>query len=97
MLNKIAIAFLAIGLTVTSAHADWNRRYENHNHYYNRGGNDNWTAPLIGGLIIGGMLGAMSEQQQYQQQYYNQYEPICRDVVIGYDLWNRPVFRRICQ
>jgi len=95
MLNKIAIATLAIGLTVTSAHAEYYRRYENH-HYYNHGGGGNWVAPLVGGLIIGGMLGAISEQQQ-QQQYYNQYQPICRDVVVGYDLWNRPVFQRVCQ
>jgi hypothetical protein len=97
MLNKIAIAALVIGLTSTSALADWNRRYENHNHYYNHGGGGDWAAPLIGGLIIGGMLGAMSEQQQYQQQYYQQYQPICRTIVVGYDMWNRPVFQRVCQ
>jgi hypothetical protein len=91
MLNKITIAISAIGLTITSAHADWNRRYENHNHYYNRGGD--WVAPLIGGMIIGGMIGALSEQQQYNQQYY----PVCRTIVIGYDVWNRPVFQRVCQ
>ena len=60
--------------------------------------NNDWVAPLIGGVIIGGVLNQMNNQPHYQQNYYyNQpqyypqpqyYQPqvYCRNVPV-YDAW----------
>lgn len=40
-------------------------------HHYNHGGGNDWAAPLIGGLIIGGMLGSMNQNRYYEVPQYH--------------------------
>jgi hypothetical protein len=68
-----------------------------------------WVAPLIGGMIIGGVLNEMAQPHRYYQpRYYDNpsygypqpmyyRRPICRDVFVGYDSWDRPVIERVCE
>jgi hypothetical protein len=74
-MKKTLIALAATIALTTTAQADgWGYRHGPCNfngcggyyEHYRGGGGDNWAAPLVGGLIIGGMLGAMS-QQRYQE------------------------------
>jgi hypothetical protein len=104
MKNKILATVTALALlaTATAAQADgyYRRGYE-----HRGGGGGNWAAPLVGGLIIGGMLGAMANQPTYAAppQYYVPQDPVyvpgpyCTNQFVGYDVWQRPLYRRICQ
>ena len=80
-MRKIFATVLALTMMTGVATADgWNgHRACNFNgcygggygggyHRYNHGGGNDWAAPLIGGMIIGGMLGAMSQPRYYQEQ-----------------------------
>lgn len=79
-----------LALTTTAAHAD---------------NNDDWVAPLIGGLIIGGMISSAHNQRNYQPQYQPQYYPVMQQEC--YNRWVREwddyrgqwimVERQICQ
>jgi|FreactTroBogLake_1042271.scaffolds.fasta_scaffold43997_2 hypothetical protein len=93
MLNKIAIAAVALVTLTSAAHAD--------GYYYNHGGRGgNWVAPLIGGMIIGGAIASMNRPAYNDQVIIEddqQYVPVCRNVFVGRDYWGRPVIRRICQ
>jgi len=90
---------MAATVLASSAKADeWqHRRWEGPRPgygYEHRGGN-NWVAPMVGGLFIGGMLAEM------QNNYYRQqYQPVCQRVFIGnvvVDGQMVQAFKTICQ
>lgn len=96
---RIGLALSALALAAglsTPALADYR-----HHHYHGgyRGG-DNWVAPLVGGLIVGGMLGAVANQPRYYSDapvYVEQYpRQTCRNVFVGYDYYGRPQVRLVC-
>lgn len=97
-MRKIALALSILIAATTVAQADQYRRhgyrpqpvppqgyYHNHNRHYN-GGNNNWVAPLVGGLIIGGIV-SQSMQPRYYQQYQQYNEPVCERRVVARE-WN---------
>ena len=75
--------------------------------------NNDWVAPLIGGVILGGVLNQMNHQPRYQQNYYYgqqqyyaapqpyydpyYYQPVCNRYFAGRDIYGRPVFQTVCQ
>ena len=96
----IAIATAALlGATVT-ADAQYNHRRHNGGgggYHHHRGGGGGWVAPLVGGLLLGGAIYGLS-QPSYAPPYQPYYrDPICRDVIVGRDSWNRPVYQTICE
>lgn len=99
MKKLIAFTLTATMLTATAAQADYYGRrggyrapaYNHHQHRapaYNHRGN-NWVAPVIGGLLLGGAL--------YGAHRYYQPQPVCWDEVVGYDRYGREVWQRLCQ
>ena len=103
--SALCVALTLAGL-VTPAAADWRGPrpgygYHNHGGYGYRGGGDNWVAPLVGGLIIGGMVGALSNQPRYYSSapvVIEQYPPqeTCRNMVTHYDRYGRPIVQLVC-
>lgn len=101
-MRKLVLALGAIATMTSVAHADeWqHRRWEGprpgygYEHREYRGGN-NWVAPMVGGLFIGGMLAEM------QNNYYRQqYQSVCQRVFIGnvvVDGQMVQAFKTICQ
>jgi len=100
-MRKIIAAVLALTMMTGAATADgWNgHRACNFNgcygggygggyHRYNHGGGNDWAAPLIGGMIIGGMLGSMNQNRYYVPRYYEvpRYHTECQMEQI-YDQW----------
>lgn len=104
-MRKLLIATVAVSalLGATAANADYyHNRHRGGGGYHHHRGNG-WVAPLIGGMVLGGALYGLSQQPSYAAppqvyveppSYYR--EPICRDVFIGYDSWNRPRYRIDC-
>ena len=100
-MRKILLATVATValLGSTAANADYYRH--RHGGYHGGGGHrGGWVAPLVGGLILGGALYGLSQQPTYAapppyQPYYR--EPVCRDVIVGRDAWNRPVYQFVCE
>ena len=90
-MRKIAIAIvIAAGLLSTSAQAEYRR---------GNSGN-NWVAPLVGGLIVGGIIaGTMSQRPAYGSQVYidqPSYHTECRREPM-FDQWNQLLgYQRRC-
>ena len=82
-MRKLALALAAIAAMTSVAHADnydWqHRHYEGHRDYRGgyRGGNGNWIAPLIGGMIVGGALMEMNQPR------YVELQSVCQKVYVG--------------
>ena len=91
--------FLAISLALATLSTQVQARdYYRHREYH--GGEGNWIAPLVGGLIVGGMIGSMNNRPYYTDieppsQYSD--EPVCRRVFVGRDAWGYPHYRIYCE
>lgn len=113
-MKKIIIALVAILGMTSVAHAGGYGYKQHHNggyggynghhhHYQYRGGNgggNDWVAPLVGGLIIGGLIGAANQPNTYYNQpMYEDYEPqlVCSKRIVGYDYNGFAIIRRFCQ
>lgn len=102
-MKKIALALAAtVALSSAAQAGEWEyRRYHEHNHYYNRGGNGDAGVALFGGLVGGMILGGMMANQQ--PQYYVEqpmYQRYCHTVFEG-RIWNGYTwvdqYSRICN
>ena len=103
-MRKMFIATLAAAtlLGATAANADYYNRNRGGHHHHGGGYRGGWVAPLIGGMVLSGALYGLSQTPSYAappvivepQPYYR--EPVCRDVFLGYDSWNRPRYRIDC-
>ena len=87
-MNKI-IAALALGFITLSAQADPGHYHGNHSYYRGPGYSNNWAAPLITGLVVGGAIGYATAPRYYPQpapyvapppygfHYQNVFDPTC--------------------
>ena len=95
-MRKLALV-ITIAMLSTIAMADGYYRHD-HYHYNRGGGGNNWAAPLIGGMILGGIIGSMNQRPYYTDVEPNPYyQPVCQQVFAGYDYYGRPRFRVICN
>lgn len=111
-MKKLAIALAAVIGMTSVAHADWRGPHRHYNGGYHggyhggyRGGGNDWAAPLVGGLIIGGMLGALSQPRYVQPQVYNspqvyiddEPQQVCYKRFAGRDYYGRPLYQTWCE
>jgi hypothetical protein len=94
-MKRLVIAAAALVALTSVASADYRRhRHYAAPHYHKQYHkphyrHQNWVAPLVGGLVLGGALYGM-------HQYY-QAQPYCSTALVGYDYWGRPVYQRVCR
>ena len=87
---KYIIAVGVLMLTTVAASAD-HRHHRHHRHHHFHGHHHhhkpNYGAYVAGALALG-IAGAV---------IYDRYGRYCRDRIVGYDMYDRPVVRRICE
>jgi hypothetical protein len=85
-MRKLILALAATAAFTSVAHADeWQHRHweGGHREWHGNGGGNNWVAPMVGGLFIGGMLSQMRQNYVEQNFYEQQYQPVCRRQYVG--------------
>ena len=85
-MKKVLFLVAALAMCATTAQA---QRYEHH-YYHHEGNRNGWVAPLVGGMVAGALIEGMTRPAPV-------YVPTCWDEVVGYDLYNRPMIRRVCR
>lgn len=86
-MRRLIIALAATVAMTSISYAD-QYRHRHQRQYHN---NNNWVAPLVGGLVVGGLL-LSSRQNYYAGPGYGNvpaygYQPYCRNVHVG-TFWN---------
>jgi len=100
-MRKLILVTAAILAFTTTAHADYRYGHQRYsNPYVARGGN-NWVAPLVGGLILGGAIYGMTHQSYQEPRYYYDRVPNeseCYRVFTGREYsTGYPTYQIVCQ
>ena len=99
-MRKLILAAATILILTTSAQAGYRNHQRYGNPYVSRGGN-NWVAPLVGGLILGGAIYGMTHQSYQEPRYYYDQVPNeseCYRVFTGREYsTGYPTYQIVCQ
>lgn len=87
MYRSIIASAIIVMLTATAASAD-HRRHRHHGHHHHGHHHKPNYGAYVAGAIALGVLGAAASQY---------YRPRCEDVIVDYDYYGRPIYRRVCQ
>ena len=88
MFKKSIIAVAVLVATISTAAAQ-----HRGGHYAPRYSHGHGINPWVAGAVGLGILGAGI----YAGSRYYDYDRVCWRSVVGYDVWGRPIIRRICE